>query len=87
MTYSYYINKFWLTFRYKLRVADAVVSYIRPIQDSIGRHLSDKGYLLSVLAEGSEKASKIASKTLKEVHQKMGLRSKYIESIKKSASV
>lgn len=54
-------------------MADAVVAYIKPIQETIARLLRDEGYLLNVLAEGSEKASEIANVTLKEVHDKLGL--------------
>ncbi|XP_066156005.1 tryptophan--tRNA ligase, mitochondrial [Euwallacea fornicatus] len=65
------------TGKYKLRVADAVAAYVKPIQNSISSHMTDQGYLLSVLAEGAEKASQIANETLKEVHDKLGLSVKY----------
>lgn len=71
-------------FRYKLVVADAVVAYIQPIQERISQLLNDQGYLLSVLADGAEKASVIANKTLKEVHDKLGLNVKYRDSKKVS---
>ncbi|KAH1024014.1 hypothetical protein HUJ05_003580, partial [Dendroctonus ponderosae] len=61
------------TGRFKLEVADAVVAYVKPIQDTIAQHLSDKSYLLNVLAQGAEKASNIANDTLKEVHEKLGM--------------
>lgn len=62
------------TGEYKFRVADAVVAYVKPIQESISRYLNDELYLQSVLAEGSEKATEIAHNTLKEVHEKLGLK-------------
>ncbi|CAG9767532.1 unnamed protein product [Ceutorhynchus assimilis] len=75
------------TGRYKFVAADAIVAYIKPIQESIAQYLDDKGYLLSVLAEGGEKASEIAEVTLKEVHNKLGLRVKYRDSKTHAKSV
>lgn len=69
-------------FRYKLVVADAVVAYIQPIQERISQLLNDQGYLLGVLADGTEKASVIANTTLKEVHEKLGLTVNYRDSKK-----
>lgn len=71
-------------FRYKLVVADAVVAYIQPIQERISQLLNDQGYLLGVLADGGEKASVIANTTLKEVHDKLGLKVQYRDSKKVS---
>lgn len=70
------------TGKYKLVVADAVVAYIQPIQERISQLLNDQGYLLGVLADGTEKASVIANTTLKEVHEKLGLTVKYRDSKK-----
>ncbi|KAF7274063.1 tryptophanyl-tRNA synthetase, mitochondrial isoform X2 [Rhynchophorus ferrugineus] len=62
------------TGQYKMVVADAVVSYIKPIQESISRYLDDKTYLVGILEEGRDKAFGISQNTLEEVHQKMGLK-------------
>lgn len=57
-------------------VADAVVSYIKPIQEKIWHYLSDQQYLLHVLDEGSKKAAEIAEKNMEEVRYKLGLKFK-----------
>lgn len=55
-------------------VADAVVSYIEPIQKLISRYLDDKAHLVQILEEGRDRAFDISQNTLEEVHQKMGLK-------------
>ncbi|XP_050306662.1 tryptophan--tRNA ligase, mitochondrial [Anthonomus grandis grandis] len=61
------------TGKYKFVVADAVISYVKPIQEKIGHYLNDVGYLYGVLEEGNAKAAQIANVTLKEVHEKLGM--------------
>ena len=58
---------------FKDAVADAVISVLTPIQEEQKRLLSDKAYLESVLKQGAEQASCIASKTLSKVYRKVGL--------------
>nr|CAH7761021.1 unnamed protein product [Callosobruchus chinensis] len=62
------------TGQYKLMVADAVVSYLKPIQDQIQQYYSNPGYLMQVLQNGKDKARNICSSTLEEVEYKLGLR-------------
>lgn len=60
-------------FRYKFEVADAVVAHLNPIRLKIEDYMQNPEYLVSVLRQGSEKASEIAETTLDEVKRKMGL--------------
>nr|XP_023022424.1 tryptophan--tRNA ligase, mitochondrial isoform X1 [Leptinotarsa decemlineata] len=64
------------TGQYKLIVADAVVEYLRPIQERISHYLSDERHLLEVLKNGQEEASEISSKHWEEVQHKLGLKFK-----------
>lgn len=59
--------------KFKLAVADAVISVLEPIQKEYAKIMNDKKYLLNVIKEGDEKARNIASKTLREVYDKMGI--------------
>ncbi|CAH1117836.1 unnamed protein product [Phaedon cochleariae] len=61
------------TGQYKLLVADAVVEYLRPIQERISDYLSDQHYLMEVLKIGQEKASEISSSTWQEMQHKLGM--------------
>lgn len=63
------------TGQYKLVVADAVVEYLKPIQEKIALYQKDPGHITEVLKKGSEKATKVAVKTVKEVKEAMGLSS------------
>lgn len=62
------------TGQYKTVVADAVVSYVKPIQESIARYINDQGYLLEILNIGKNRASEIANENLKQVHENLGLK-------------
>ena len=57
---------------FKLKVGEAVVEYLRPIQQKHHELIADKAYLESVMREGAEKASRIAGKTLAKVYRKVG---------------
>ena len=57
---------------FKLKVGEAVVEYLRPIQQRHHELIADKAYLESVMREGAEKASRIAGKTLAKVYRKVG---------------
>ncbi|KAJ8982069.1 hypothetical protein NQ317_001478 [Molorchus minor] len=64
------------TGQYKLVVAEAIVSYLKPIQDKVSYYLKDEQYLLDVLKQGSDRASEISQRTMNEVRHKLGLRFK-----------
>ena len=57
---------------FKLKVGEAVVEYLRPIQQKHHELIADKAYLESVMREGADKASRIAGKTLAKVYRKVG---------------
>jgi tryptophanyl-tRNA synthetase len=57
---------------FKPAVADAVIETLRPIREESERLIRDKAYLESVYRAGAEKASSIASKTLRKVYKKVG---------------
>ena len=53
-------------------MGDAVVETLRPIREEASRILADKAYLEGVYKQGAEKASYVASKTLRKVYKKVG---------------
>jgi tryptophanyl-tRNA synthetase len=57
---------------FKSAVADAVADYINPIRTRFDKIIKDKAYLEKVLKDGSEKAHRIAYKTLRKVCKKIG---------------
>lgn len=58
---------------FKVRVADAVIESLRPIQAEFERLMKDKKMLEEYMLIGSQKAETMAVKTLKKVQKKMGL--------------
>ena len=64
-------NKMYSDF--KLAVGELVADKLKPIQDEKNKILSDKAYIDKVLAEGADKASYLAEKTLRKVYKKIGL--------------
>lgn len=56
-------------------VAEAVVEYLKPIQENIARYMSSKEHLVNILKHGNEKARDIASKNWDDVQYKLGLKS------------
>lgn len=58
---------------FKDAVADSIIATVEPIQRKQKQLLADKAYLESVLQQGAENASRIASKTLAKVYRKVGL--------------
>ncbi len=58
---------------FKMAVGEAVASVLEPINAKRQDLLKNKDYLLSVMSDGREKASKIASRMLKKVYKKVGL--------------
>jgi len=64
------------TLKYKLLVADHIIAHLTPIRQRISEFVSEPQYLMDVLQNGADKASKIAETTIQEVRQKLGLRFK-----------
>jgi len=58
---------------FKSAVADVVVEYLRPVRARTLELLDDQKYLDQVLAEGAAKAQAVASKTLADVYERIGL--------------
>ena len=57
---------------FKLAVADAVIGYVKPVREKFFEVRSDKKYIQEIIAEGAEKARKVAFKTLRKVYKKVG---------------
>ncbi|MDE5766421.1 MAG: tryptophan--tRNA ligase [Clostridia bacterium] len=57
---------------FKLAVGEIVADKLAPVQAEQKRILDDKAYLQGVLANGAEKAYKVARKTLSKVYKKIG---------------
>ncbi len=57
---------------FKLAVGETVADALRPIQSEYKRILSEKDYLMSVLADSAEKARRIAGRKLAKVARKIG---------------
>ena len=57
---------------FKEKLSDIIVDKIEPISKEIKKLLVDKNYLDKILLEGSNKASKIASKKINEMRQLVG---------------
>lgn len=58
---------------FKVKVAEAVIEEIRPVQENFKRLMADKQYLLDTAAKGAEKASRLAGRTLTKAKKKVGL--------------
>jgi tryptophanyl-tRNA synthetase len=58
---------------FKGAVAEVVVEYLRPIRARALELLEDETHLLDVLHQGSEKARKVASKTLETTYKNLGV--------------
>ena len=57
---------------FKNSLSQVLIDKITPISNEIKKLLNDKGYLDAILLEGNSKASKIASKKIKEIHKIVG---------------
>ena len=57
---------------FKVAVAEAVIEELRPVRERFDRYISDKAYLKDVAAQGAERASRIANRTLGKVMKKVG---------------
>ena len=58
---------------FKVKVAEAVIEELRPVQEEYKRLIADKQYLLDTAAAGAEKAARIANRTLTKAKKKVGL--------------
>lgn len=57
---------------FKAAVAEAVAEELRPLREEYERILKDKAYIEDCARTGAEKASRIASKTMRKVMKKVG---------------
>ena len=57
----------------KQPVIDAVIAELTPIRERAQHYLDDPTLVRNILADGVEKAEKLAEETLREVRQAMGL--------------
>ncbi len=58
---------------FKGAVAEVVVEYLKPVREKANELLKDETHLNSLLKLGAEKAEAVASKTLKDTYDAMGL--------------
>ncbi len=58
---------------FKMTIANSVVDRLKPIQDKYKEILNNSEYLEKIYTEGAEKAKEVASKTLKDVKNKIGI--------------
>lgn len=56
----------------KARVTDCVIAALEPLQAEYKRLIADKAYLQSIIDENAQKASYLATKTLRKVQKKVG---------------
>lgn len=57
---------------FKMRVADAVIAGLEPVQKRYADYIKNKDYLVEQMRRGAEQASRAASRTLEKVYRKMG---------------
>ncbi len=58
---------------FKTAVGESIVEAMRPIRAEYERYLADKAGLEAILADGAEKAQRLAQKTLAKVYRKVGV--------------
>ena len=58
---------------FKGAVAEVVVDYLKPVRDKANELLKDEAHLNKLLKIGAEKADAVASKTLKDTYDALGL--------------
>ena len=58
---------------FKVKVAEAVIEELRPVQENYARYMQDKAYLMQTAAAGAEKAARLANRTLYKAKKKVGL--------------
>jgi tryptophanyl-tRNA synthetase len=59
--------------RFKNDLAEALISFLTPIQEKYHTVITDRAMLDEVLSEGSKKAQAVAAQTLEDVKTKMGI--------------
>ena len=57
---------------FKLAVGETAADALAPVREKFAELMKDKGYLEGIMLNGSEKASKLASRTLSKVYRKVG---------------
>jgi len=57
---------------FKTKVGEAVVEYLRPIQEKHAYYMQHKDYLEEIMRGGAQEAQKLARKTLSKVYRKVG---------------
>lgn len=57
---------------FKVAVAEAVIAELKPLQDQFALLMKDKAQLEALMKQGAEKASYVASRTLRKVMKKIG---------------
>ena len=58
---------------FKMAVANSVVDTLKPVQEKYKKLLEDKEYLEEIYKKGADNAKNIASKTLADVKNKIGI--------------
>ena len=58
---------------FKVKVAEAVIEELRPVQEAYQRLMADKTYLMQTATEGAQKAARRANRTLLKAKKKVGL--------------
>lgn len=58
---------------FKLAVGETVADYLAPVKERFNALMRDKAYLETLAANGAEKASRLARRTLGKVYRKVGL--------------
>jgi tryptophanyl-tRNA synthetase len=58
---------------FKQAVAEVVIEALRPIQEKYKQMKSNEDYFRKIYAQGAQKAEAMASKTIKDVYEKVGL--------------
>ncbi len=56
----------------KGELTDSLIAFLEPFQQRYNNIIGEKGYLTSVLAEGSQRARDMATRTLSKVYRKIG---------------
>ena len=57
---------------FKQKVGEAVVEYLKPIQEKYRYYMNNKDYLNDIMKKGAETAGYMANKTLSKVYRKVG---------------
>lgn len=57
---------------FKVAVAEAVISILKPLQDEVARLEKDKAYIDGIIKNNAEKAQYFSNKTLRKVQKKIG---------------